>query len=80
MNMPQNKYSKKVILTATEISTISINLRESVKKGKKKLKNAKKEEIMGIKEYLEKTSTLQKRFQRLAVKIEKEILEDIRKS
>ena len=44
------------------------------------MRTVNKEERIGIKEYLEETSKLQKRIQRLTVKIEREVLEDIRKS
>lgn len=78
--MSQEKYTKGVKLTAVEISAISISLRDNIKSGKEDLKVAKKEDTEGIKEYLKITSKLQKRFQRLAVKIEKEVMKDIKNS
>lgn len=78
--MSQEKYAKKIKLSAVEISTISICLRENIKSSKETLKTAKKEAVEGIKEYLKITSKLQKRFQHLATKIEKEVLRDIKNS
>lgn len=70
------KLSKKIKLTPTDISSISISLRESVK-------NAKKEDFHKTSEhneYINRLQRLQKRFQRIAVKIEKEVLKVIQKS
>ncbi|MDO8428998.1 MAG: hypothetical protein Q7S88_00010 [Candidatus Daviesbacteria bacterium] len=78
--MSQQKHSKKIILTAVEISDISISLRENVRRGKASLRKAKQEDIEGIKEYLEKTAKLQKRFQHLAVQVENEVLKEIKDS
>jgi hypothetical protein len=80
MNMTKDKYSKRLTLTATEISAISICIRVSIKAGKQELQKANKEELQEIREYLEKTVKLQQKFQRLAVKIEKEVLEDSKNS
>ena len=58
------------MLTAVEISTISMSLRESAK-------NAKKANLEDAKEYYKMLDKLGKRFQRLAVKIEVEVLSNI---
>jgi hypothetical protein len=66
-----NKYSKKVTLTAVEISQISICVREAIRW-------AKKENNPGSREYIEQMERLQKKFQRLAVNVEKEVMQDIK--
>lgn len=62
------KYSKKITLTAVEISEINMCLREALLRAKRNKNTI---------EYVQKIKKLQQKFQRLAVAIEKEVLQDI---
>ncbi|MFC1790049.1 metallophosphoesterase [Patescibacteria group bacterium] len=74
--MPK-KYSRIVELSAIEISDISMSLRETVKRDQKRLKKITltcPNEATGFQNYISKVKKLQKRFQKMAEKIEEEVL------
>lgn len=75
--MPRSKYSKKVDLSAEDISTINISLREHIK-SLKKIRAPNSFLQKEYREHLKKVKILQSRFQELSIKVEKEVLNDIR--
>lgn len=70
-------YSRKITLSAVEISHLSILLRESVASAKQQLQTAPSENVAAIEEFIAEATQLQQKFQRLAKSIETQVLADI---
>ena len=70
--MNQQKFSIRIKLDAVEISAVSMSLRDTLKQLKR---NSEADST-----YIKIVQTLQKKFQHLAIKMEKEVLTEIKKN